>query len=129
MGRVRPILSLLAVFGVLLHGAMVVRHGTAMLGWMQQVQALKSGMGVICLGNGEMSPLAAPDAPAIPASAGDPPKCPICLGMGSAVAILPIPDLDPRLLDRASARVAAVGEIIAQKLAVRPPPRAPPAIS
>jgi hypothetical protein len=119
--------SLLALFGVLLHAGLLVRHNNIVLAAVQQ-QDLLFSYGIIC------------EVPADSRSDGQPQnqpspfkklyKCPICLGAvpGASLAGLLVLNIEPPasfvLPLKAAVTVAAV---IPQFRAVHPPSRAPPA--
>ncbi len=131
MTRFRGWISLFAIFGVLMHAALIVNHGASMLRMQMEYQALSAAYSTICHGGGIAAAPAGAELPALPQPpGGDMTKCPICLGAAPTVAIMAVPlvmDLCPP--DRASERVEMVSEIIARKLSgTKPPSHAPPAI-
>ena len=53
--RLRPLIHILAVLGVLVHAGALVRHNTAMVGATLEYNALLSDVGSICHGNPDSS--------------------------------------------------------------------------
>jgi hypothetical protein len=127
--RFRTLIRLIAVLGVLLHAAALVRHHGMMLGGHLQHQALLSDLAALCHAGGDNgSPTA--ELPWIPAPTQSKSDCPVCAGQVSAFA-LAAPDL-PQLPSRVA--VAESWQIAAsrghpQYHAVCPPARGPPAVT
>jgi hypothetical protein len=123
----RTAIVLLSVLGLLVQAALVVRHSTSMLA-NNLLQGELSKLHVMCKTDGSSqqgAPLA-PDAP-VPGTEGQSPDCPICQGLGCAVAVVPDRPLIAPVVDRASARLQIVAEIITRRMAAeRPPPTGPP---
>jgi hypothetical protein len=123
----RRLISLVAVFGVLLHAGLVVRHNAFKLSATLQHQELVEALGVICHGNGGTAQLAASDVPHVPQPSDSQSDCPICSGMVSAAALPPAMNFATLAHDSKSVRLAVVGREIALRLvAVCPPSRGPP---
>lgn len=127
----RQIVAVLAAFAMLVHAGLITRHHLAVLSGALHNIALAAALGELCHGQGDVTQTAglahvpAPDSPAF----GEP--CPLCAGLGPAVA-----DVTPGLLlshpisTATSVRIAAVSEIIAPRIGgLRPQPRAPPAVA
>lgn len=127
MARRKSIVCWLALIGVLLNAALVVRHNARMLEQRLMPQSLEADLAMICRGGAETPADQAsdPGTPAkAPAGLGE---CPICMGSCPAVAILSLPLLIAPVTIAASERVVVVGEIISRRIAgVLPPPRGPP---
>ena len=85
--RSRKWISILALFGVLLHAGAVVRHNAAMTGANLQYQALVTGLAQICHGTATGDALAAAELPYVPKPTDAQNGCPICSGLSSAVAL------------------------------------------
>lgn len=127
----RQIVAVLAAFAMLVHAGLVVRHHLTVLSGALHDTALAAALGQLCQGQGDATRSATADhlpAPEKPAS-GEP--CPLCTGLGSAVA-----DVTPKLVlchpapPATSLRIAVVSEIIAPRISgLRPQPRAPPALA
>jgi Protein of unknown function (DUF2946) len=125
--RLRRWISLVAMFGVLLHAGLVVRHNAVMLNANLQQQELVAALGVICHGNGGTTQLAASDVPHVPQPSDSQSDCPICSGMVSAAALLPAMNFATLAHNRKSVRLTVVGREFAVRLvAVCPPSRGPP---
>lgn len=123
----RRLISLVAMLGVLLHAGLIVRHSTIMLSAKLLHNDLVSALGVICHSDGTIKEVPASELPAVPAPSDTQSDCPICMGMIAAAAVLPSTTAMRHPADRASERVAVVGEAIAPRLAATwPPPRGPP---
>jgi hypothetical protein len=116
---------------MLMHAGLLTRHHIMVLA-TPGASSLTSLAGVICRGGGsstvtEMSDLSGPAAPSKSDIQG---KCPICLGLVAAAAILAELFDFMRLPDPASERVFIVGRQIAERIGARlPPSRAPPSLA
>lgn len=86
--RSRKWISVLALLGVLLHAGAIVRHNAAMTGANLQYQALLTGLAQICHGSATADVLAAAELPYVPKPTDAQSGCPICSGLGPAVAVL-----------------------------------------
>lgn len=126
MARYRTWVSLLALFGVLLHAGFIVRHNTSMFSTTPG-QALANAVGVIChAGTGSASSKSLPN---VPDPRGKNYGCPICMGCISAVAVMPDMLTIPVAPDQISAQIAVIGKTIRYRMAaVCPPSRGPPAL-
>jgi hypothetical protein len=127
--RLRSLIRLIAVLGVLLHAGALVRHHGMMLGGHLQHQALLSDLAVLCHAGGDTGSSTA-ELPSIPAPTQSKSDCPVCSGQVSAFA-LAAPDLP-----QPPSRVAVVEswQIPAARgdphdHAVCPPARGPPAVT
>ena len=126
--RLRRFVLLFAVAAVLVHAAMVVRHGVAMVLAKANHADLVAALSVICHGDSGVSKLAPSDLPDLPqpGKAGD---CPVCMGLAAAAAIIPenvLPNHQPLPLAK---RLTVVAQQIALRMAdARPPPRGPPSL-
>lgn len=128
--RVRSSINVLAIIAVLLHAAVLVRHGGSMLQRALAQSSLELALGVICHGAGGSGAIDPAQIPGAPAPSNDQGDCPICNGCVAAAAILSTPDLDVRTPPRQTARMRVVSAIITKRLTgVRPPPRGPPRIA
>lgn len=121
----RRLTVLVALLGVLLHTAIVVRHNGMMLSAHLQRADLLSALSVICFGSGEQH--ANVDLPELPTPSGSQSDCPICSGLLSAVVDVPQQFAVEAREYAASQRIAHVAEVMAPSLrSVWPPSRAPP---
>jgi hypothetical protein len=121
----RRLTVLVALLGVLLHAAIVVRHNGMMLSAHLQRADLLSALSVICFGSGEQH--ANVSLPDVPAPSGSQSDCPICSGLVSAVVAVPQQFVIEARAYAVSQRIAHVAEVIAPTLrSVWPPSRAPP---
>lgn len=122
----RTAIVLLGVLGLLLQAGLVVRHSASMLA-SNFLQGELSKLHVICRADGSSQQGASgPDIP-LPGTDRQSLDCPICQGLGSAVAVVPEWPLIAPVVDRASARLQIVAEIITRRMAAeRPPPTGPP---
>ena len=132
MPRIRTLLTMLAIAGVLVHAALLVRHGSMMLQRHAADLSLTAALAMICHGNDEQaSPSSSSNLPEIPppsdgqrSGTGD---CPLCSGMTTAAAIPSEPAALLCLVRFTSLRIVIVSETIADRMAARrPPARAPP---
>lgn len=127
----RQIVCVLAAFAILVHAGLTVRHHLTVLSGALHDTALAAALGELCHGQSDVTQTAAlahvpaPESP----SSGEP--CPLCAGLGPAVA-----DVTPALVLRhpvstaVSVRIEVVSEIIAPRISgLRPPPRAPPVLA
>ncbi|PPD27355.1 MAG: hypothetical protein CTY20_12930 [Hyphomicrobium sp.] len=90
--------------------------------------SLAKSLGVICHGNGRVSRLPASEQPTLPEQEQDRGSCPLCAGIAPAFAVLTDMLLPCQEHDKASVRIAFVGQIIRVRLAaVCPPSCGPPA--
>jgi hypothetical protein len=131
----RRLVSLLAVFGVLMHAGLVVRHSAIMLkASLVQADAVRT-VGHICHTDGAATALvsskvdqqADSDAVGNSEPTGGQTDCPICDGAIAKAVVLPMCVVSIHAPDMASARVAVVGETVALRLAAAwPPSRGPP---
>lgn len=127
--RLRRWTALVAIFGVLLHAGLIVRHNAMVLTAKLEHGALIAALGIICHGNGGTAELPAGEVPSLPEPDQDRGSCPLCAGLAPVATVLTDTGLVCHAPDAASSRMAVVGEIIRQRLAaVRPPTRGPPAL-
>lgn len=127
--RTRRWTAMVALFGVLLHAGLIVRHNAMALTAKFEHGALVAALGVICHGNGGTAELPAGEVPSLPQPEQERSSCPLCAGLAPVAAVLTDTDFVCHVPDAASSRMAVVGEIIRQRLAaVRPPTRGPPAL-
>lgn len=128
--RSRAWITLLALLGVLVHGLAVVRHNTVMAAAPVSATAIAAADGLeaapICHASLDDS-----GAPATPGPSGQRSSCPICLGLVSAVTLVPATAPPPRPasarpLDR---RAATTDERVRVHDRIRPPSRGPPSIA
>jgi hypothetical protein len=122
----RKFVGLLAIFGVLLHAALIVRHNGSMLA--VQLGPDASFTSVICHGDGAVATVAADVGVPAEQRGNLDDTCPMCAGFGATAAVLSEPaKIGIRHLP-ASTRIAANAEAIAERRAgERPPTRGPPA--
>lgn len=121
--------ALMALFGVLVHAGLVVRHNAMVLNAKLEHSALVAGLGVICSIHATGTQVPASELPFIPEPQQDPSSCPLCMGMAPPAAILAPSLLPSHAPNTIAMRMAVVGETIRLRLAeVRPPTRGPPAI-
>ena len=128
MRRWHNIVGLIAVLGVLFHAGLLVRHHVQMLTAHLAQQSLTSALGVICHATGTSGTLEDAERPDLP-----PPQnttdCPICMGLGSAVAVLAERVVMRNVSHAISIRQEIIAEIITEALThLRPPTRGPPSI-
>lgn len=128
--RSRKWISILALFGVLLHAGAIVRHNATMTGATLQYQALLTGLAQLCHGSATADVLAASELPYVPRPSDAPSGCPICSGLNSAVALAspePVATVVPHPTEVAfypdTHCVREFGH------AVCPPARGPPAVA
>jgi hypothetical protein len=118
--------SLLALFGVLLHAGLVVRHNHTVLAAALQ-QDLPFAYGIIC-----QAPVSG-QSDNQPSEQSSPPKtisyCPICLGAVSGASLTgPVAlEVAPPAPCALPPKIAAATAVAPQFRAVLPPSRAPPA--
>lgn len=125
----RKVLGCVAILAVLAHGAMLLQHASMVLAKHVAQEDIASAMGAICHSGDRAPSVPVGDWPS-PEPDGASKGCPICMGPGSAVAILPERMVQPHQPDTTSARQAVVGEIIRLRMAaVRPPSTGPPLIA
>ncbi len=127
MGRGwRYSIGMIAAVCVLLHGAMIVRHASMLLGTQIAYGDLVASLGVICHGSGASETAPPEDLPNIPSpsSAGN---CPICAGAAMPVVLLQDRQIIRPPADPASIRHEIIAELVAGRLtAVCPPSTGPP---
>lgn len=128
--RRRKWISILALLGVLLHAGAIVRHNAVMAGATWQYHALLTDLLQICHGDANGGPLAASELPFVPKPSDAQNGCPLCSGLGTAVA-LPAPEFVVALRPAGTHVVAYPDEQAAAKPghAVCPPARGPPAFA
>ena len=122
--RTRGLIGIIAMLGVLLHAAIVVRHHGLMLNAQLQYQALAADFRVIC--HGTVTPSEA-ELPNLPRPASTDYDCPVCSGLVGIFALaavepiappLPLPSAHDRPADRPMLQSAARRDL--------PPARGPP---
>lgn len=125
--RLRWIISLLAVLGVLAHAGALVRHNAVMVDAHLQHQALVADLQVICHsgGPGSSEPATIPDIPR-PSNADN--GCPLCSGLASAFALaaLDAPCLASPYAVLEGYKPLAATRVLGQSPATLPPVRGPP---
>ena len=127
--RYRSYVIFLALIGLLLQAAFVVRHSVSMVQAKLAHTALLHSLGVICSSDGASSTIPASDLPSIPEPSSNSGDCPICKGLLSAVAVVPVVAVLEGTPSGTSERIAIIAESIAERIAgVRPPPRGPPSL-
>ena len=129
--RSRRWISILAVIGVVLHAAAIVRHNAAMAAASLQYQELVAALSQICHGSGVGSgTLDASEVPYVPRPTDAQNGCPICSGLASAFPL----DAPPA----ATALVLSPEELVyparsnrpqGVSYAVCPPARGPPQVA
>ena len=126
--RLRRIISVVALLGVLLHAAAIARHNGAMVGAILQYLDLAAGYAQICHSSGEAAAVPGGELPFIPKPTGNGDACPICSGLGSTYALtapaLPVVVAKPI---PAPAYVTPARLVLRPGYAVVPPARGPPA--
>ena len=129
MRQWRKLFGGLAIFAVLLHTGLVVRHGSAMLGTkLSQIEMLSS-LASICHGGGGTALLPSADIPDLPAPKTNGGDCPLCLGHCSVVALLPGQFIVADIRHPISVKLEIISERIAGRVEqLRPPPTGPPRI-
>jgi hypothetical protein len=125
--RLRPLIQVLAVFGVLVHAGALVRHNTAMVGATLEYNALLSDVGTICHGNPDSSGSVGAELPRIPPPSNSHDACAICLGLVAAVALLASQTVGiPKAIDVKDATFSVLETTAEMPRALHPPPRGPP---
>jgi hypothetical protein len=123
-------ISLLAVFGVLLHVGAVVRHNAVMANAYLQHQSLVADLQVICHSAG-VGVLETADLPDVPRPTDTKLGCPLCASIASAFA-LPVPESAPLqvplLASLASPQTAQAAAFQGLDGRCLPPVRGPPII-
>lgn len=128
----RRFVSLLAVLGVLLHAAALVRHNAISLASWQSASASTADTAVVIAFDGEQTPICHTGAGAASLPSGAPggsdkSSCPICTGLSAAVALSP--PIHALVGAVVSARVvfSPVADQCEELLKrIRPPGRGPP---
>jgi hypothetical protein len=124
--RSRKWISVLAVLGVLLHAGALVRHNAAMAGAALEYRALLAGLTQICHGSGAGT-LDASELPYVPPPNDAQNGCPICSGLGPAIALGAPPQALALVLAPASSSVFfEVHRAPAATHLPHPPARGPP---
>lgn len=128
--RLRRWLSVVAMLGVLLHAAALVRHHGAMLGAHLQYQALVSDLLAFCHGGTDASSKLAADLPAVPAPSDTANGCPICFGQAPPAAVAgPVAHVPlTRIAIAVAWREAAPQEQVHHRT-FTPPARGPPSLT
>ena len=127
--RLRQWISILAVFGVLLHAGAIVRHNAAMADASFQHQALVDSLTQICHGAGPGSVNPA-DLPYVPPPNDTQNGCPICSGLGSPVALCSPPAVAALVLAPATETFSPHAHRVPTAAhAVCPPARGPPLVA
>lgn len=123
-------LTILAVFGVVLHAGLVARHNGMMVTAKLDHQSLVTALSVLCHGLGPSAGAdAAVETPFIPMPGSTEP-CPAC-GALCAMAAAPVPDqvMAEVRQNEASVRIFRRAMLLADATAGRrPPPTGPPAL-
>jgi len=91
--RLRQWIGLVAMLGVLLHAAALVRHHGVMLAAHLKYQALISDLSIICHGAATDVGTASADLPHVPKPSDAQNGCPICSGQAPATAVAAALDL------------------------------------
>ena len=86
--RRRRWIAMMAMVGVLLHAAALVRHHGVMLAVHLEYQSLVSGLSAFCHGGLEEAGKTALDLPAVPQPSDAQNGCPICAGHAPALAVI-----------------------------------------
>lgn len=128
--RSRRWIALVALLGVLLHAGAIVRHHGVMLGATLQYHTLVTELAQICHSAGTTAEAPSADLPAIPKPSDAQSGCPICSGLGSAVA-LATPEFTGIVLSPPMLAVFQADPIAVPQLphAIHPPARGPPALA
>lgn len=128
--RSRRWIAIVALLGVLLHAGALVRHHATMLGATLDHQALLADLGQICHSAGTTSSVPAADLPAIPQPTDAQNGCPVCSGLGSAVALV-APELAAIALPAPVPPAFHADPIDISEFphAIHPPVRGPPALA
>ena len=125
--RLRWVISLLSVLGVLAHAGALVRHNAVMVDAHLQHQALVADLQIICHsgGPGSSDPAAIPKVPR-PSNADN--GCPLCSGVASAFALaaLDAPCLAAPYEVAGAYKPPAIARSLGQSPAKLPPARGPP---
>jgi hypothetical protein len=125
--RIRKLLSLLAMVGVLFHAGLVVRHSSLMAGVTIERAVLAGAFGVICHGNPSAGESFDAQSPATQDPVQKQARCPICLGFASAAAVLPeLPACHIERYATTAIAQAAVEAVAPASHALWPPGRGPP---
>jgi Protein of unknown function (DUF2946) len=126
--QLRRLISVMAMFGVLLHAGLLVRHSVSMTAAGFEHAALQTSLSTFCHGGGGVSQLPAAETPDLPQPSNTGGDCPICSGVCGAAVVLPAVDAYIATPDRTAEKIAARAEILAlRKADAWPPSRGPPA--
>jgi hypothetical protein len=125
MVRLRRWVSLVAIAGVLLHAALIVRHNSLMVGADAERAVVAAILGSICHGDAQTAS-ADSQLPSDPATTKQP-RCPICLGFTGGMAVLP--DVFDGCIQRYAVALGMETDVATTVSVVgmrRPPARGPP---
>ncbi len=127
--RLRKLISILAMLGVLLHTGALVHHNAAVLDAALQYHALLSDLGLRCQGSGGRTSEVA-DLPQVPGPYDTQSGCPICSGLAPAIALATpwAAEIAAPLETRADqfTAIVSIAELPREAL---PPARGPPALT
>jgi hypothetical protein len=128
--RAKRWISVLAVLGVLVHAAAVVRHSTGLAGATLQFLTLRADLAQLCHGGARPNAPAGSELPYVPQPADGQGACQLCCGLGSAVALL-VPERASVFVATAAAVVVRPASYCAPRSthAACPPARGPPALA
>ena len=119
----RRSIAIWAIFGVLLHAGLIVRHNAMVLGAHLLHQDLVTSLASICNSSG--TAVTSDDVAYIPSPNGGSSDCPICTGMMGTSGLLPEAANVVIAFDRPSQLIAVTSERIAPRLiGAWPPSRA-----
>jgi hypothetical protein len=86
--RLRRLVNILAMLGMLAHAGALVRHNIVMVGATLDYNALLSDLGSICHNSPGFDGGSGTDVPRIPLPSNSQDACAICLGLVGAVALI-----------------------------------------
>jgi hypothetical protein len=86
--RLRPLVNILAILGMLAHAGALVRHNSVMVDAAFEYQALLSDIGSFCHGDAGSSSSLGAASPGVPPPTNSHDSCAICLGLATAVALI-----------------------------------------
>ncbi len=126
--RWRLWINWIALVGVLMHAALVVRHHQVMLSAELERQGLLGSLAAICHSDGQTRALPDAELPSIPAPYDQTSHCPLCIGLASAVVLAKQTELDaPVRLASALVELPRYDQPALRVAGFRPPTRGPPA--
>jgi hypothetical protein len=125
--RLRLLVHILAVFGVLAHAGALVRHNSVMVGATLEYNALLADIGSICHGDASSAGSLGSVPPAVPLPSNPHDACAICLGLVAAVALNVADAVSiPAPVEIKDTPFVGLDTIAEKPHALHPPARGPP---